>query len=231
MSGFVGAVAIVAATTTISGATAIPIPGVAKQAAATDADVRLLGEFAPGWRDAWALRQLGGETTSYRAVREASGMVLRVESNNAATALYRRVDVGAREAALTWRWKVERSLGHGDEKERRGDDYAAHLFVIFGSELFSRNTRALCYVWAGREASGSRFRSPVVDEVQTIVLQSGDANTGAWVSESPDIGDDYRRAFGEEAPAISAIAIMVDTDDTGSRAVAFFDDLLIAKRR
>ena len=181
--------------------------------------VRLLGDFSPGWREAWKSQQLGGETTSYRAVREASGMALRTESDNAATALYRLVDVGSRQVSVTWRWKVERSLRHDNEKERGGDDYAARLFVIFGPELFSRNTRALCYVWAGREAPGSSYRSPYTDTVQTIVLQSGDAKAGVWINETPDIAGDYRRAFGEEPVPISAIAIMVDTDNTGSHAV------------
>ena len=201
------------------------------QAPAGAPTVRLLDDFSPGWREAWKLQQLGGETTSYRAVREASGMILRAESNNAATALYRFVDVEAHHASVTWRWKVERSLKHGSEKERSGDDYAARLFVIFGPELFSRNMRALCYVWAGRETPGSSYRSPYVDTVQTIVLQSGDAKAGVWVDEAPDIAGDHRRAFGEEPVAISAIAIVVDTDNTGSRAVAWFDDLLIAARR
>ena len=193
--------------------------------------IRLLGDFSPGWRDAWELQQLGGEATSYRAVREQSGMVLRAESDHAATALYRRVDVEARQPSVTWRWKVESSLKHGNEKERRGDDYAARLFVIFGPELFSRNTRSLCYVWAGQEAPGSSYRSPFADAVQTIVLQSGDANAGLWVNEAPDIAGDYRRAFGEEPAPISAIAIMVDTDNTESRVVAWFDEILLTTRR
>lgn len=208
------------------------LPGyAAPQAPAAAPAVRLLGDFSPGWRDAWALQQLGGAATAYHAVGAAGETVLRADSDNAATALYRLVDVEARRTSVTWRWKVERSLAHGNEKERRGDDYAARLFVIFGPELFSRNTRALCYVWAGREARGSTYRSPFVDAVQTIVLQSGDANAGVWVDETPDISGDYRRAFGEEPVAISAIAILVDTDNTESHAVAWFDELVIAARR
>ena len=110
--------------------------------------------------------------------------------------------------------------------QRSGDDYAARLFVIFGSGELRRDTRAICYVWAGRMPIGSAYRSPYVDGVQTIVLQSGDGRAGEWLEESRDFVADYVRAFGEEPDGIGAVALLVDTDDSGSRATAWFDDIV-----
>jgi hypothetical protein len=43
--------------------------------------------------------------------------------------------------------------------------------------------------------------------------------------EDRDLATDYEHAFGEPAPDVAAVAILVDTDDTGGAAMAWFDDL------
>ena len=36
---------------------------------------------------------------------------------------------------------------------------------------------------------------------------------------------DHWRVFGKPAEAVTAVAILVDTDDTGSKGTAWFDDI------
>ena len=188
-----------------------------------------IGDFGPGWDSAWEEHPLDRRATSYRVVDDAEGgAVLRADSLDSASALVRPLDVTVVEGTLSWRWKVARSLGSNtDERRRRGDDYAARVFVIFGADPFSPGTRALCYVWAGTEEVGGRYPSPVTDGVATFVLESGDGSAGAWVSESRNFAQDYRTAFAAEPGPVGSIAIMVDTDDTGSRATAWFDELVV----
>ncbi|MCH7825300.1 MAG: DUF3047 domain-containing protein [Acidobacteria bacterium] len=190
--------------------------------------VGVLGGFEPGWRDVWELQQLGGAETFYRVVEEAGDRVLRADADASATAFLRRVELPRVATRISWRWKVAASLsGNTEERQRAGDDYAARLFVIFGEGELSADTRALCYVWAGAGAVGSSYRSPVVDSVMTMVLQSGDELAGAWVEQSRDFAADYRRAFGREPGRVGAIALLVDTDDTGRRATAWYDDIIV----
>lgn len=190
--------------------------------------VRLLGDFLPGWEDDWLVQELDDRSTRYRAAEENGELALKAESSNSASALYRRLRVSAAAGRISWSWKVERSLvSNTAEREQRGDDYAARLFVIFGPELFGRGTRALCYVWAGNEPVGSIYPSPYADEVGTIVLQSGNERAGTWANETRDFADDYRRVFNEEPPIVRAVAVMVDTDNTASEATASFDDMVL----
>ena len=190
--------------------------------------VGVLGGFEPGWRDVWSVRQLGGAETLYRVVEDAGKRVLRADADASATALFRRRDLPWVTTRISWRWKVAASLsGNTEERRRAGDDYVARLFVIFGEGELSVDTRALCYVWAANGAVGSSYRSPVVDGVMTIVLQSGDELAGAWVEQSRDFAADYRRAFGAEPGRVGAIALLVDTDDTGRRATAWYDDIIV----
>ena len=82
-------------------------------------------------------------------------------------------------------------------------------------------------MWAGQEPLGSVFENPYISDVMTIVLRSGDDEAGAWVQEERDFVADYENAFGEPPPQLTAIAVLVDSDDTGSQAVARFDDFRI----
>lgn len=181
------------------------------------------GPRSPEWHE----RRLSERVTVYELVRVGGNGVLMATSERAASALWRRVDVDPRVTpSIRWRWKIEASvMGEAGERRREGDDYAARLFVVFDRDPFSPDTRALCYVWAGGEPVGSAYPNPYVDGVITLVLQSGDTHAGRWIVEERDVAADYERAFGERPEAIFAIAIMVDTDDTESRATAWFDDI------
>jgi len=60
-----------------------------------------------------------------------------------------------------------------------------------------------------------------------IVVESGKMKAGAWVSESRNIFDDYKTAFGKEPPMITGIAIMTDSDNTGESALAYYGDIIM----
>ncbi len=58
-----------------------------------------------------------------------------------------------------------------------------------------------------------------------IVVESGGEKLDQWVNEERNIHEDYIKAFGEEPPLISGVAIMTDTDNTGESATAYYGDI------
>jgi hypothetical protein len=58
-----------------------------------------------------------------------------------------------------------------------------------------------------------------------IVVESGEANVGTWREYQRNVYEDYQRAFGEEPPMISGIAVMTDTDNTGEVASAYYGEI------
>lgn len=48
----------------------------------------------------------------------------------------------------------------------------------------------------------------------------------AWVTETRNVYEDYKRAFGKDPPMISGVAIMTDTDNTGESATAHYGDIV-----
>ena len=188
----------------------------------------LFDEFGPNWRDAWMMRPLAPRPTLYEVVSDRGNPALRATSYGGASALFRRLSIEQPEdLSLSWRWRVDRGVENEKERSKEGDDYAARVLVTFGENPFDRGSRILSYVWASSEPVGSVYPSPRSDSVATIVVESGGKAPGSWVNESRDVSADYRAAFGEEPERVSAVALVVDTDDTQSSAVAWFDDIRV----
>lgn len=189
----------------------------------------VLREDFDGGLGEWERVRLDRRQTSYNTFTTGGDQVLVATSDNSAAALVKTFETPPPTlATIRWRWRVAASLSTNDrERERKGDDYAARVFVMFGDEPFERGTRALSYVWAGQEQVGARYRNPVIDDVATVVLQTGDTAAGRWVREQRNLMADFEDAFGEPPPGITAIAVLVDTDDTDSDVISWFDDFVV----
>jgi len=62
-----------------------------------------------------------------------------------------------------------------------------------------------------------------------FVVESGKEKLNTWVSEEQNVYEDYKKAFGEEPPMISGVAIMTDTDNTGESATSYYGDIAFRK--
>ena len=80
-------------------------------------------------------------------------------------------------------------------------------------------------------AVGTTGWSPYTERVRIVVVESGDAQAGQWVSETRDLEADFRAAFGGPAPRVTAVLVASDTDQTHAGAIAWFGDLRLAARR
>ena len=199
----------------------------------------------PGWEPLTFKRI--PRATRYTVIRDTEGPVLRAESHAAASGLYRALDLDPRvHQVLAWRWKVENVIEKADPRTRAGDDYAARVYVAFRYDparatLWERTTygiyRAiygrypprgvLNYVWDNRLPVGTVLDNAYTGRAKMIVVESGPALVGRWVSETRNVYEDYRRAFGGEPPRIAGVAVMTDTDDTGESAVAYYDAITL----
>jgi hypothetical protein len=185
----------------------------------------LFDGFSGDWRQAWRVEKLFAKATTYAVERDPEmGPVLHARSDTAHAALVRKVPIATpTRARLAWSWKVAEVLKPvAPERTREGDDYCARVFVIFETSLWPLRTRAINYVWSAREPVGSIYPSPYTANVGMVVLRSGNADAGVWQHESRDVLADYRTFFGEAATGISAVAVLVDTDNTRQSTEAWF---------
>ena len=190
--------------------------------------LKLLGDFEEGWSHHWMARKFTSGFTHYEVVEEDGNLVLMAHSKRSASGLWHMLDIHpGKVGKISWRWKVAKSLSNKKEKKKRGDDYAARLFVVFEPHFLNWKTRAICYVWAGHEPVGSVYKNPYSKSVATFVIESGNEQSGQWIFEERDFIEDYRNYFGEAPEMVSAVAVMSDTDNTGEETKAWFDDIVL----
>lgn len=232
----------------ILGATTAPIADTGRRS--DPLPVALFSEVAPGdvLPDSFETMSLEDDVapTRYTVVRDEEGTpVVKATSSDAASGILRRIRVDLEEyPVVEWRWRAENVLDGGDAARKRGDDYPARIYVTFDYDpadlgFFDRlkykairtlgyddvPLRALNYLWASRAPRGEAIPNPYTDWVMMIPVQSGCGACGTWRTERRNVYDDYRAAFGEEPPAVTGVAIMTDTDNTGEQATAYYGDI------
>jgi hypothetical protein len=186
--------------------------------------------------------------TRYALERDGDVSVVHARSEDSASGWIRRVEIDLeKHPIVSWRWKVSRVLERGDVTLKGGDDAPARLYVNFKYEpervgLWRRAQylavravygelpiAALVYLWGSRADQTGSFDSPYSGSfVKLIPVERGAEHVGEWRSETRNVYDDYRRAFGEEPPLVEGVAIMTDTDDTGESAEAWYGDIVFS---
>lgn len=183
------------------------------------------------------------EHSTYTVESKDAESYLKAESKASASGLIYKNEFNVYEfPKVRWRWKVENIYKNGNAKTKKGDDYPIRVYIIFKYdpkkagfwEKITYNTAKLIYgeypphsslnyIWANREHGESILTSPYTDRAKMIPLQQGEARLGVWIVEEINILEDYQRAFGEEPPSVTSIAIMNDSDNTGESSVSYVD--------
>ncbi|MBD0316424.1 MAG: DUF3047 domain-containing protein [Nitrospiraceae bacterium] len=189
-----------------------------------------------------------GQHTKYVVVRDGDAVVIKADSQAAASGLIKEVNIDPREYPIVrWRWKVENVLVGSDVRRKDGDDYPARLYITFqyepdkvsvtkklkykaGRILFGDiPIAAINYIWDTRTPVGTLVGNVYTDFAQMIVVESGRERLRRWVNEERNVYEDYKRAFGGEPPRINGVAIMTDTDNTKEQATAYYGDITFVK--
>ena len=207
--------------------------------AALPPDYRAYAFAGQARRTEYALVEDGGVTVLHaRADASTAGIIREVRADLAATPL------------LAWRWKAARLPQKADLRTKAGDDFAARLYVVFDQRLAALPVgerwgvaiarliygedvpaAALCYVWATRAPVGTIAPNAYTGRVRLVVADSGASNLGRWVAHERDVAADYRLAFGAAPPAVKALVVSTDTDNTGEAAEAWYGDAAFRARR
>jgi len=88
---------------------------------------------------------------------------------------------------------------------------------------------AINYIWESKAPKGTMVPNSYTDQVMMFVVESGAERLNQWVSESRNLYEDYKKAFGQEPPVISGVAIMTDTDNTKESAATYYGDIVFKK--
>jgi len=205
------------------------------------------GELPEGWKPltfpkiAWH--------TSYGLVKDGEDVVVRAESRAASSGLIRELSIDPKEyPVVQWRWKVMTAIEKSHVTSKQGDDYPARLYVTFAYDSSKVGILdkakyelarlaygqyppwgAVNYIWGNKEPIGMMAPNPYTDRTRMIVVETGTDRLDRWITEERNVYDDYHKAFGEEPPMISGVAIMTDTDNTKEYALAYYGDVFFKR--
>ncbi len=196
-----------------------------------------------GWQP-WILSPFK-RPTSYQLVSREGRTVMRADAQSSASGLIHplALDPGTY-PLLHWRWKVDELVAKADNAQKHLEDAPARLVVSFDGDMekltpqdrmLFDNVRlltgqqmpyaTLMYIWGNRAPREKVIPNKHTSRVRMIVVESGRDKLGSWQDVTRNVVEDYRRAFGEEPGQISAVAIMTDTDNTGSKVHAYYGDI------
>jgi Protein of unknown function (DUF3047) len=155
-----------------------------------------------------------------------AGKVLHASTEGQASGLFKEVDIDLNKTPyLNWSWQVKNIFTGNDERSKEGDDYPARIYVVISGGVFFWNTKAINYVWSSNQDIGSEWPNAYTGNAKMIAVQTGNKKVGQWITERRNVRADLKRLFGEGLTHIDAVAVMVDGDNTGQAATAYFGDI------
>ncbi len=188
---------------------------------------RVVGAFSEATLAGWEEEVFAGRTDYVLVEAPGKGTVLHAQCSDAASGLWRRLEVDLRETpVLEWSWRVDRTFSDIDETVRAGDDYPARVYVVVDGGWRRWRTRAINYVWASELPGGADWPNAYASQAHMVAVRSGAPDeAGVWRHESRNVRKDFARYHDREVDRIDAVAIMTDCDDTGGEAEAWYGDI------
>lgn len=166
----------------------------------------------------------------YNIEKDKDLSYVKAHSAGNASALYYKIKLDARrkQPVLRWKWRVEKFpvKSAPESLEAAGEhDFAGRVYVIFPA-MFILNSNVIEYIWAEKLLVGTTGTSPYSKNIKLMVLESGPAKEGKFISEDRDVAADYLKVFGRPPEYdIGAVAFMTNTEHTGTSADAMYDEI------
>lgn len=127
---------------------------------------------------------------------------------------------------LEWTWKAVVLPTTGDCRKKTADDQAAQLYVVWPRFPEAVRSHIIGYIWDTTAPAGSIVKSEKTATVTYVVVRSGTADLGKWLTERRNVAEDYRKIYGSQPDNPAVISIAIDSDDTSSSAESLFGPIL-----
>src|SRR5438105_2023772 len=172
-----------------------------------------------GIPEGWTGHSWGHPKYDFAIAAEGSDRALRLRSrgDNSTISKETRIDVTTL-PLMVWRWKVVTLPAGGDCRRKATDDEAAQVYVTFPRSPTAFRSRIIGYVWDTTAPVGTIVKSESSGLVTYVVVRSGPAELGRWLTETRNVHDDYRQIYGESPPRRSARSRSPSTPTTPDRA-------------
>ena len=189
----------------------------------------------------------GKRKTAYTFGQFEGRAAWRAEADASASLLRRRTSTTITETTtVEFAWWVPATIATADLGRAETADSPVRVVFAFDGDISKLPLRdrmqyqaaealtgeappyaTLMYVWDNLAAPESVLRGARSDRVRKIVLQSGDAHLRQWLHYRRRLKADFVRAFAEEPGTLIGIALLTDSDNTKSKARAWYGDIVL----
>ncbi|HTO13918.1 MAG TPA: DUF3047 domain-containing protein, partial [Candidatus Binatia bacterium] len=187
---------------------------------------------AKGIPDGWKGQNWGSPKYDFTIVADDGRKALQLKSVNEGSTVSRDIKgkVSLKETPiLEWSWKVTVLPKGGDSCRKATDDQAAQIFVVWPRFPEAVRSRIIGYVWDSSEPVGKICKSEKTGTVTYIVLRSGTAELGKWVTERRNVAEDFRKVYEDNPDDPAALSIAIDSNDTNSTSESFMGPIFFKK--
>ena len=188
--------------------------------------------YRPGLRGIppdWKGQNWGSPVYDFAVVENDGETALHMRSQNDGSTISKdirgKVNLEAT-PLLEWRWKVTTLPKAGNSCRKATDDQAAQIFLVWPRFPEAVRSRIIGYVWDTTVKAGTICPSEKTRTVTYIVIRSGEADLGKWLTEQRNVREDFKKIYGEEPESPAAIALAIDSNDTKSTAESYIGSLV-----
>ena len=184
-----------------------------------------------GVPDGWKPQNWGSPKYDFEIVADGSRKVLHMKSDNEGSTINKEVKIDlAAHPVVEWRWKAVALPKGGDSRRKETDDQAAQLYVAFPRFPTAVRSRIIGYVWDSTAPAGLVTKSQKSGTVTYVIVRSGAADLGKWITESRNVLEDYRKIFGEEpSDPVGVVSVAIDSNDVKGTAESFMGEIRFRK--
>jgi hypothetical protein len=192
---------------------------------------------------AWQVFRLPGKRyVPFESIAGGERPALQVRAHGSVSVLRQRFSPAVPVVGqMSFSWRVDGLPPGADLKDAASTDAPVRILLAFEGDRSNWSPRThrlselsrlltgeelpyatLSYVWSVDDPAGAVLSNPRTDRIRKLVVESGATHLGQWREYRRDVRADFRRAFGEEPGPLVAVALMTDTDNTGSSLQAWY---------
>ena len=182
----------------------------------------------PGWEG----QKWGSPAYDMTVVENDGQRVLHLVSKNEGSTISRDIKgkVNLKETPiLEWRWRVVTLPANGDSRKKDTDDQAAQVYVGWPRIPEALRSRIIGYVWDTTAPAGTIVKSEKTGTITYVVVRSGTADLGKWITERRNVAEDFRTIYGETPDSPGGISVAIDSNDTRSTAESFIGPIIFKR--
>lgn len=118
---------------------------------------------------------------------------------------------------LAWSWRPRQFPDGADERSSKSNDSVLSVYAVF-PHWVPGTVRSVKYIWSAVVPKSTHLTSSG-GRTQVLVLRSGTEGKDQWGEERVNVLEDFKKFFKTgSVPVPEGLAVLTDSDDTGSRA-------------